>query len=270
MATPQTKPMDARTMARETWSTGDFDTIAMGGTIRAAPDLVRYAGVAPGERVLDVGTGTGAVAFAAHRAGGMVTGLDLAPELLEKARQHAAIAGLEGIEWVEGDATALDIPDASFDVVLSQFGHMFAPDPTAATREMLRVLKPGGRIAFSTWPAEHYVGRMFQMNARYLPPPPGPSPLLWGEPKTIKERLGDAVRDVSFRRGSFESYALSPQHYRRTFETHFGPTVRTVRALENDPARLEAWRHEWDVLLAEHFRDNAILHEYLMTRAVKA
>src|SRR6185295_7780349 len=109
--------------------------------------LVRYAGVKAGQTLLDVGTGTGVVAITAARRGATVTGLDLTPELLEQAKQSAPIAGLT-ITWKEGDAEALPFGDATFDVVLSQFGHMFAPRPEAALKEMLRVLKPGGRLAF--------------------------------------------------------------------------------------------------------------------------
>lgn len=270
MTQQQIRP-DTRAMARDLWSTGDFDTIATVGTLRPAPELVRFADVRPGERVLDLATGTGAVAIAARRAGAHVVGVDVAPDLLDKAARHCEVARLDGIEWREGDVMDLDLPDGSFDVVLSQFGHMFAADPEATTAEMLRVLKPGGRVAVSTWPAEHYVGQMFAMNGRYVPPPPGvPSPLLWGDPAVVRERLGDGVRDVRFRRGVFEFPALSPRHYRMLFERHFGPTIKTVRALEGDPARLEAWRDEWDALVGQYFADCGVRHEYLMTRATRA
>ncbi|MBI2604511.1 MAG: class I SAM-dependent methyltransferase, partial [Deltaproteobacteria bacterium] len=122
-------------------------------TMLPAAALAKFAVVQAGESVLDVGCGTGVVAVTAARLGARVRGLDLSPVLLERAKQNASTAGVE-IEFTEGDVEALPYQDASFDAVLSQFGHMFAPRPQVAVSEMLRVLKPGGRIAFSTWPPE--------------------------------------------------------------------------------------------------------------------
>jgi SAM-dependent methyltransferase len=133
-------------------------------TTPQAARLVRHAGVRAGQRVLDVGCGTGVVAITAARRGALVTGLDLTPPLLEQARENSRVSGVT-VEWLEGDAESLPFEDAAFDVVLSQFGHMFAPRPEVAVVEMLRVLKPGGTIAFSTWPPELYVGRSFALVA---------------------------------------------------------------------------------------------------------
>src|SRR5438552_12063033 len=130
-------------------------------TTSTAARYFKFARIQPGEAVLDVGTGTGVVAITAARAGARVTALDLTPELLAQARENARIAQCSNVEWIEGDAEDLPYPDGSFDVVVSQFGHMFAPRPDVAIAQMRRVLKPGGRIAFSTWPPEHLVGRMF-------------------------------------------------------------------------------------------------------------
>jgi SAM-dependent methyltransferase len=151
-------------------------------TCQPAARLVVFADIKGGQRVLDVACGTGVVALAAARTGARVSGLDLTPELIARARENASIAGTE-IDWHEGDAEALPFGDATFDVVVSQFGHMFAPRPEVATSEMLRVLKPGGTIAFSTWPPELYVGQLFGLVGRYLPPPPGVAPpSKWGIP----------------------------------------------------------------------------------------
>jgi len=122
-------------------------------TTAVAAQLVRHARVRTGQRVLDVACGTGVVAVTAARLGARATGLDLTPALLERARENAQIADVE-IDWREGDAESLPFDDAAFDVVLSQFGHIFAPRPEVALGEMLRVLKPGGTIAFATWPPE--------------------------------------------------------------------------------------------------------------------
>src|SRR5262245_51769407 len=144
---------------REVWALGNFGDTAV-FTTPVAGHLVRFAGVSAGDRVLDVGTGTGVVAVTAARLGAKVAALDLTPSLLEQARGNASLAGVP-VDWREGDAEALPYPDASFDVVLSQFGHMFAPRPQVAVAEMLRVLRPVGRIAFATWPPEHVMGRAF-------------------------------------------------------------------------------------------------------------
>src|SRR5580658_689255 len=179
-------------------------------TTPTAAKLVKFAGVKAGQQVLDVGCGTGVAAITAARAGAKVTALDLTPELLERARANSAIAEV-AVEWREGDAEQLPYGDAAFDVVLSQFGHMFAPRPAVALAEMLRVLKPGGTIAFSTWPPDLFIGRMFKQISSYLPPPPpGVSPTpQWGDQNIVRERLGSAVKDITFERGTMHVPALS-------------------------------------------------------------
>jgi SAM-dependent methyltransferase len=254
---------------RETWSMGNFGELAV-FTTPVAGHLVRYAGVAGGQTVLDVGTGTGVVAITARRVGAKVTGLDLTPALLAQARESATLADHDDIGWHEGDAEALPFPDASFDVVLSQFGHMFAPRPEVALSEMLRVLKPGGTIAFATWPGEQLIGRLFSLNAKYVPPPQGiASPVQWGDVAIVRQRLGDNVKRLHFERGIMGIPTLSPGHLRLFQEAKTGPFIRTVQALRHDPARLEAWRNEVDDMMSEYLHDNVVRHEYLLTRAIK-
>jgi len=155
--------------------------------------------------------------------------------------------------------------------VVSQFGHMFAPDPARTIGEMLRVLRPGGRIAFNTWPPELFTGRMFALSGKYVPPPVAQAPPgQWGSPDVVRERLGPRVKDLLFRRDVLFMPAQSPAHYRTMFESFFGPTIRTVQALQGDAAKLTQWRREWEALIAEYFEDNAVRQEYLMTRATKA
>lgn len=231
--------------------------------------LVQFAGVKAGERVLDVACGTGVVAVTAARLGARVRGLDLAPALLERARQNAQIAGVD-IDFVEGDVEALPYADGEFDVVLSQFGHMFGPQPAVTIAEMLRVLKPGGRIAFSTWPPEMFTGRMFGLVSRYLPPPPGIPPTTdWGQDRIVRERLGEAVTDLVFERELLTVPALSPAHYRITFEATAAPVIKLVQTLKDDPARLAQFRQEFEDLIALYWRGNAVRQHFLMTRAVK-
>ena len=222
-------------------------------------------------RVLDVACGTGVVAVTATRLGAEVTGLDLTPELLDVARDNATTAGVS-VSWHEGDVEQLPFPDGGFDVVVSQFGHIFAPRPDVAVAEMLRVLKPGGTIAFSTWPPELFVGRMFQVTAKYMPPPPGVvPPPLWGVPAVILERLGTNVTDVVFDRGSVSVPALTIRHHREMTERTAGPVIKLVESLSaSDPAKLKAFRQDYEALAADYFEENAIRQDYLMTRARKS
>ena len=233
--------------------------------------LVKHARVLPGTRLLDVGCGTGVVAVTAARAGANVTGLDLTPELLQLARSNAETAGVS-IEWHEGDVESLPFESGSFDIVTSQFGHMFAPRPEVAVGEMLRVLKPGGTIAFSTWPPELFVGRMMALMGSYGPPPPAgvAAPPLWGDPNVIRVRLGDAVSGLTFDRGRVYVPALSVQAYRKMFEGTGGMMVKLTKALAaSDPAKLEEFLGAYHALTAEYFEDNAVRQDFLMTRAIK-
>lgn len=240
-------------------------------TIPCAARLVKRAGVRSGQRVLDVACGTGVASITAARLGARATGLDLTPELLERARENARIAAVE-IDWHEGDVENLPFKDATFDVVLSQFGHIFAPRPEVAICEMLRVLKPGGTIAFSTWPPELCVGRIFALSASYMPPPPpGVSPpIQWGDPSVVRQRLGSGVKDILFDRATMLVPTLSPSHHRTASEKTAGPMVRLVATLTaSDPAKLEEFRRAYDVLAAEYFEDNLLRQDYLITCGTK-
>lgn len=240
-------------------------------TTPTAARLVNFAGVKSGQRVLDVACGTGVVAVTCAMRGARVTGLDLTPELIVAARESAEIARVK-VDFHEGDAEQLPFPDAEFDVVLSQFGHIFAPRPEVATAEMLRVLKPGGTIAFSTWPPEHFTGRSQALAARYLPPPPAGamSPTLWGGESIVRERLGDRVKDLAFERDYLLNVALSPAHMRVMMENSSGQMMRIVQELSaSDPSRLAQYRQEYESLVAEYLKDNQVHQQFLMTRATK-
>jgi len=255
-----------KAVQREGW--GLFTPIAAFTTIPAA-SLVKHARLKAGEKVLDVACGTGVVAVTAAGIGAKVSALDLSPVLLDHARANARTAGFD-IDFVEGDAEALPHADASFDVVLSQFGHMFAPRPEVAVAEMLRVLKPGGRIAFSTWPPDQFVGRMFALVGQYLPPPPGVAPPpAWGDPNVVRERLGDRVRDLHFDREMMVFPTLSPAHYRAVIEATAAPVATLVQQLEGQPERLAKFRADLDALTAAYLTDNGVRQHYLMSRATK-
>jgi SAM-dependent methyltransferase len=223
-------------------------------TTPAAFKLVRFAGVQPGQRVLDVGCGTGVVAITAARQGATAIGLDLTPALLEKARQNAEMAGVS-IEFHEGDVEAVPFKDAVFDVVLSQFGHMFGR----------------GRIAFTTWPPELFTGKFFALMSSYLPPSPAGAapPPQWGNPDIVRERLGDAVTDLMFDRDILYAPGMSPEHVMNLFERTGGPLIKLVESLKSEPARLKQFRSAFRAIIEPHYRENQLHQSYLMTRATK-
>jgi SAM-dependent methyltransferase len=254
--------------AKVAWSTfGPSEMM----TAAVAPRLVTLAGITGGAAVLDVGCGTGVVALTAARLGARVRGIDLTPELVARAKENASIMKLD-VDFSEGDAEALSFGDATFDVVVSQFAHMFAPRPQVAIKEMLRVLKPGGTLAFSTWPPEHFVGKMFALVGKYGPPPPEgvAPPGLWGDTAVVRERLGSAVRDLHFARDVMMVQILSVQHHRLLMETNIGPMTKVVQSLQqSDTAKLDQLRREFEELIALYFDANHVRSDYLLTRAIK-
>jgi len=242
------------------WGSGNYAAVAE--RISDAGELVvERAGVEPGMDVLDLACGSGNATIPAARKGARVTGLDFSPDLLAIARERAADATVE-VEWVEGDAQELPFPNASFDRVISTFGHMFAPDHQRTAAEMRRVCRPGGAIAVACWTPEGSIGRMFRTIAELVPPPPGGGPpILWGTEAHIRELLGDG----DFERHEIEWQDESVESYACFMLDSFGPLLNAREALAGRENELdEAFRAFLD---AENLNDDGTLRfhgEYLL------
>jgi ubiquinone/menaquinone biosynthesis C-methylase UbiE len=224
---------------RASWMAGDFGQIARLNA-QGKEDFVTRLNLKPGTKVLDVACGTGNQSIPAARAGAQVTGLDIAPNLLEQARERAKSENLK-IEFMEGDAEKLPYPAGQFDVVLSMFGAMFAPRPEVVASELKRVCRPGGLVAMGNWTPEGFVGQMFQITARHAPPPPGmPPPTLWGVEEVVAERLGAGERKITrletSKRDMLLDYPFGPADAVAFFRKYFGPTQTTFARLD-EPAQ---------------------------------
>lgn len=256
---------------RATWALGEYDRIADGLTI-STDQTLRVAAIRPNERVLDLATGTGITAIAARKHGANVTGVDLTPELLAVARKKAKDDGLEDIDFREGDAEALPFADASFDVVLSTCGHMFAPDQPKVAAELARVTRPGGRVVFLAWTPEGGLGDWFRITNKHFPPPAGlASPFNWGDPEKVRQLLGSVFRDLAFTRGDCPQFGASPEDIWELFSTRYGPTTRAVASLQGDA--LQSFRSELLAFLHGYRAADGKVRwgrEYLITSAVRA
>jgi SAM-dependent methyltransferase len=255
------------------WSLGSYSDLAL-FILPVSAHLVRLCNVSPSDKVLDVACGTGNTAITARRMGGAkVTGVDFTPELLYQAKTEATLAEADGIEWKEGYAENMPFVDETFDVVASSFGHMFAQNPEVAIKEMLRVLKRGGRVAFATWPAELVNGQLSEVMARHIPSPPNnpppPSPMQWGIPDVVKKRLGSDVKDIHFERGFVNIPMLSPNHYWRMASTKSGPLIQAIQTLK-DTQKVESLKKDVLQAIAPYTHDNTLRLDYLVTMATKA
>ena len=249
------------------WSAGRYPAMAP-NMLPAIARLVNTAGIDPGNRVLDVGCGTGNAVLTARRAGANVVGLDLAHGMLELARDNASLAAEADIGWLTGDAEALPVPDDAFDVVLSNFGHVFAPDSTRAGAELRRVTKPGGRVCFTAWSPNGVVGDLTEVLTDHVAEAPSDpwSHLQWGEPAFVRDQFAD-VTDCSFQRRLLEFRYATPHHFWREFAEESGPLSPVLRRMNDDDARA-ALRRDAVAALEDWFGDNAIRVEYLQVRAV--
>ncbi|HKO97817.1 MAG TPA: methyltransferase domain-containing protein [Pyrinomonadaceae bacterium] len=265
--------MDAlKTRLKGMWMAGDFGEVAK-HIETGAEDFIARLSLKPGDRVLDVACGSGNLSIPAARAGAIVTGVDIATNLIEQARARAASEGLT-IQFDEGDAEHLPYDDASFDVVVSMFGAMFAPRPDLVSAELVRVCRPGGRIAMANWTPAGFIGQMFKITGKHVPPPAAmPSPLQWGDEEKVRERLRNGVGDLQLtNRICPFLYPTPPAEVVESFRMYYGPTQKAFAALdENGQAALRKDLEElWSANNQAKDNTTFVEGEYLEVVATKA
>ncbi|MEU7817983.1 methyltransferase domain-containing protein [Pseudonocardia sp. NPDC049154] len=240
MSTPTTDPIHTiGPKHRALWASGDYGTVASDLIPGLGAILVQAVGVRPGQRVLDVGAGTGNASIPAAAAGAEVVASDLTPELLDRGRLIARSRGLD-LEWVVADAQSLPFETGEFDAVISCVGSMFAPFHERTAAETLRVCRSGGTVGMINWTPEGFVGQLFATMKPFAPPPPPgarPAPL-WGSEEHVRELFGDGVRTL---RAEKRTYTLdvtdSPRDFREWWKHNYGPTIAVYRNVADDPAR---------------------------------
>jgi SAM-dependent methyltransferase len=224
---------DLKGAHRATWTAGDYAAVAEVITEPFAPGhLLDRTATGAGHDVLDVATGSGAIALPAAAAGARVTGLDLTPDLLDVARRRAGEQGLD-IDWVEGDGEAMPFEDASFDRVLSAFGVQFVPRHEVAAAELLRVSRPGGVVGLVSWTPEGVIGELFKVMGRYMPPLPdyASPPPLWGAEGHVRALLEDGCDEIRLERATTPLDFDSAEHFVSFMETYYGPTLKARERL---------------------------------------
>lgn len=260
-----------KTKLQATWSAGDFGQIARFYASQAE-DFIKRLDLKPGMKVLDVACGTGNTALPAARTGATVTGVDIAPNLVEQVRQNAKAEGLNA-RFDEGDAEALPYENANFDAVVTMFGAMFAPRPELVASELKRVCRPGGFIAMANWTPSGFIGQMFKTTAAHVPPPPGmASPVLWGVEETVRERLSEGISklDTRLQKITWE-FPFSPAEVVEHFRLYYGPTQKAFGALDDE--KQAALRKDLEQLWATHNQatdGTKVEGEYLEVVAVRA
>jgi SAM-dependent methyltransferase len=267
--TPEMEALKAK--MKTVWSAGDFGKIAL-SLEAGAEKFIERLKLQKGERVLDVACGSGNLAIPAARAGAIVTGVDIAPNLVEQARARAAAENLE-CRFDEGDAEQMPYADASFDTVVTMYGAMFAPRPDVTAAELVRVCRPKGRIAMGNWTAQGFTGQMFKIHARHVPPPPNiPSPVLWGDEETVRQRLREGIAELHLtRRPTIFNFPFSPAEVVEHFRRFFGPMESAFAALDDEGQA--ALRRDLEELWSEHNRADDgttnVESEYLEVIAVR-
>jgi SAM-dependent methyltransferase len=227
---------------RAMWAAGDYPKLAAEVVAPLGPVLVEACGVGPGDRVLDVGAGTGNAAIPAALTGAAVVASDLTPELLECGKTEAQRRGAD-LQWREANAEAMPFADGEFDTVMSCIGVMFAPHHQPAADELVRVCRPGGTIGVLSWTPEGLVGQLFAaMKPHVPPPPPGVQPPpLWGDENHVRALLGDRVDHLVAERRTLVVDAFADgEAFRDYFKSVYGPTISAYRAVGDDADRVAA------------------------------
>jgi SAM-dependent methyltransferase len=252
------------------WASGDYARI--GVTLQIVGEsLAEAMDLRPDASVLDVAAGNGNATLAFARRWGRVTSTDYVEALLARGRQRAEAEGLD-IGFEVADAEKLPYPDSSFDAVVSTFGVMFAPDQTRAARELLRVCRPGGKIGLANWTPDSFIGQVFKVLGKYVPPPPGlSSPARWGDRAWLAETFGGGARSMAVTDRAFVFRFRSPAHFVDTFRTYYGPVHKAFLALDGGgQAALERELHDlvarFDTARDGTMRVPAAYAEVVMTR----
>ena len=231
---------------QKTWASGNYAVIG-NQLVIMGERLCEAVDVRSGQKVLDVATGSGNTAISAARRYCDVTAIDYVPELIVQAKERAGVERLE-ITFEVGDAENLPYPDASFDVVLSTVGVMFAPDQEKTAGELLRVCKPGGKVGLANWTPDGFVGNMFRTVGKHVPPPPGiKPPPLWGTEERLRELFGEGISSLRTTRHSYAFRSLSAQHLIESFRTYYGPVHKAFESL--DAAGQDAFARDLEELL---------------------
>ncbi len=259
-----------KTRLKSIWTAGDYDRFSryMEGSAR---EFYERLNIAPGCQLLDVACGSGQLALMAAKDGVEVTGVDIAGNLVERAQARAQAEGLNA-RFDEADAETLPFDDATFDVVVSLIGAMFAPRPNLVAKELLRVCVPGGTIAMANWTPQGFVGQMFKTVSKFIAPSGMPSPVLWGDEQTVRERLGHGLSQLSLtKRQYLFSYPFPPSEVVEFFRLYYGPINRAFASLDDEgQAQL---RQELETLWAAHNRAGAdcttVFAEYLEVIGVR-
>lgn len=265
---------DIKKMMKATWEDGDYGQLSRYKK-GWDEDFISRLPVTAGTRLLDVACGTGYFSILAAKRGAVVTGADIAGNLLAQARRDANEHGVS-IRFEEGDAEALPYDDNSFDIVTSMIGAMFAPQPEKVVSELLRVCRPGGLIAMANWTPEGITGEMFAIGPKYVPPPPTvPYPLLWGKEETVRQRFGNKVRDLQLTRRNWKmQFPFDEARAVDFFASYFGPVKRTLEALGNEPEKRKQMEKDMLDFWKKHNRakDGTLLcdAEWLEVMATKA
>lgn len=233
--------MASKPETRAVWALGDYHRFAKATVWGVGPVLVEACAIGPGQRVLDVATGSGNVAIRAAEAGAQVVASDLTPESFAAGRAEARASGVE-LEWIVADAEALPFENGAFDAVTSCFGAMFAPDHARVAAELTRVCRPGGTIGLASFTPESLLPVFFEVFARYMPPPPPDAlpPVLWGREEHVRELFGERVSWLRLERRVYVERAADPAAYCALCKETFGPVVAVYASLADEPDDIAA------------------------------